>query len=86
MIWLPLAAFIITNFTGSDVIAIVLGMSVSDISFSAVNFGGCLVWGLELVSNTSYLLVIFGRCGGILCGNMAITVSVMLAVSATSTF
>ena len=64
----------------------VWGVSVSTVSFFAVGFCGCMVGVLELSIATSYLLVVFGSCGGVVHDNLSIIVSVALATSSKSLF
>ena len=71
------------TFVGSNVIVNFWGVLVSAVLFFAIYFGGCTVGGLELVSATSSLLVLFKSCDCVVCSNVVITVSVMLAASAT---
>ena len=48
--------------------------------------GCCTVYGLELVSTTSSLVFLFGICGGVIRGNVSISVYVTLVASATLLF
>ena len=65
-----MAAFIITTFVGSNVIVTFFGVLVLAVSFVAIDFGCCTVGVLELLSAVSYLLVVFGSCGSVVCGNV----------------
>ena len=71
------------TFVGSNVMVNFWGVLVSTVLLFSMYFGGCTVVGLELVSATSSLLVLFKSCDCVVCSNVVITVSVILAASAT---
>ena len=78
--------FIISTFVVSNMIVTFLVILVSTVSLFVIYFSGFMVGGLELVSETSSLFVVFGSCGGVVLGNVSITVSVMLTLLAISFF